>query len=51
MYGSVVDRGEEREVVVKLDRFLRFEKNETVRLTADPDALHVFDTVRGDRLS
>jgi multiple sugar transport system ATP-binding protein len=51
MYGSVVDKGEPKEVVVKLERNIRFEKGDVVQLSADPTTMHIFDTARGDRLS
>jgi multiple sugar transport system ATP-binding protein len=51
MYGSITEDGRPREIVVKLDRHSRFDKGETVRLTTDPTAMHVFDKVSGDRLS
>jgi multiple sugar transport system ATP-binding protein len=51
MYGTIMERGEPREVVVKLERNLRFEKGDKVRLTAEPDSMHVFDKAGGARLS
>jgi multiple sugar transport system ATP-binding protein len=51
MYGSVEDAGQPREVVVKLDRDIRFEKGDIVQLSADPATMHVFDKVGGARLS
>jgi multiple sugar transport system ATP-binding protein len=51
MYGTIQERGEPREVVVKLERNLRFDKGEKVRLTADSEAMHVFDKSGGARLS
>jgi multiple sugar transport system ATP-binding protein len=51
MYGTVVDRGEPKEVVVKLERTMRFDNGEVVQLSADPATMHVFDTARGDRIS
>jgi multiple sugar transport system ATP-binding protein len=51
MYGTVVDKGEPKEVVVKLERDMRFNKGDVVQLSADPARMHIFDTARGDRLS
>jgi multiple sugar transport system ATP-binding protein len=51
MYGTVVDKGEPKEVVVKLERNIRFDKGDVVQLSADPTTMHIFDTARGDRLS
>jgi multiple sugar transport system ATP-binding protein len=51
MYGTVVDKGEPKEVVVKLERNMRFAKGDVVQLSADPATMHVFDTARGDRLN
>jgi multiple sugar transport system ATP-binding protein len=51
MYGTVVDKGEPKEVVVKLERNVRFDKGAVVQLSADPTTMHIFDTARGDRLS
>jgi multiple sugar transport system ATP-binding protein len=51
MYGTVVDKGEPKEVVVKLERDMRFNKGDVVQLSADPATMHIFDTARGDRIS
>jgi multiple sugar transport system ATP-binding protein len=51
MYGNVVDAGEPREIVVKLERDIRFEKGDVVQLGADPARMHVFNTTAGDRIS
>jgi multiple sugar transport system ATP-binding protein len=51
MYGTVMDRGEPKEVVVKLERDMRFDKGDVVQLTGDPARMHIFDTARGDRIS
>jgi multiple sugar transport system ATP-binding protein len=51
MYGSVDDKGEPREIVVKLDRDVRFDKGEKVQLTADPGKMHVFNKTGGERVS
>jgi multiple sugar transport system ATP-binding protein len=51
MYGNVLDQGQPKEVVVKLDRDIRFDKGEVVQLSADPAKMHVFDKTRGDRIS
>jgi multiple sugar transport system ATP-binding protein len=51
MYGNVEDAGQSREVVVKLDRNMRFDKGDVVQLSADPATMHVFDKAGGARLS
>jgi multiple sugar transport system ATP-binding protein len=51
MYGSITEDGRPREIVVKLDRHSRFDKGETVRLTTDSTAMHVFDKAGSERLS
>jgi multiple sugar transport system ATP-binding protein len=51
MYGTVLDKGEPKEVVVKLERDMRFNKGDVVQLSADPARIHIFDTARGDRIS
>jgi multiple sugar transport system ATP-binding protein len=51
MYGLLSANGTDVPVVVKLERHYRFDKGETVRLTADPESLHVFDAAEGHRLS
>jgi multiple sugar transport system ATP-binding protein len=51
MYGSIMENGRPKEVIVKLERNMRFDKGETVHLTAVPDAMHVFDKAGGARLS
>jgi multiple sugar transport system ATP-binding protein len=52
MYGSIpVAEGEDVSVVVKLERQYRFDRGETVRLTAAPESLHIFDAADGRRLS
>jgi multiple sugar transport system ATP-binding protein len=51
MYGTVVDKGEPKEVVVKLERDMRFDKGDVVQLSGDPATMHIFDTTRGDRIS
>jgi multiple sugar transport system ATP-binding protein len=51
MYGTVVDEGQPHEVVVKLERDMRFDKGDTIQLTANPGTMHVFDKTRGGRIS
>jgi multiple sugar transport system ATP-binding protein len=51
MYGTVPDKGQPKEVVVKLERDMRFNKGDVVQLSADPARIHIFDTARGDRIS
>jgi multiple sugar transport system ATP-binding protein len=51
MYGNVTNEGRPQEIVVKLDRNMRFDKGDTIQLTADPAAMHVFDTAGGARLT
>jgi multiple sugar transport system ATP-binding protein len=51
MYGTVPDKGQPKEVVVKLERDMRFNKGDVVQLSADPAMMHIFDTARGDRIS
>jgi multiple sugar transport system ATP-binding protein len=51
MYGSLSTEGTEIPVTVKLERQHRFAMGETVRLTADPSCLHIFDAADGHRLS
>jgi multiple sugar transport system ATP-binding protein len=52
MYGSIPGTdGEDVNVVVKLERQYRFDRGQTVRLTAAPESLHIFDAADGRRLS
>jgi multiple sugar transport system ATP-binding protein len=51
MYGTISTDAAEVPVIVKLERQHRFDKGETVRLTADPESIHVFDGTDGHRLS
>jgi multiple sugar transport system ATP-binding protein len=51
LYCSLDSEGTDISVVVRLERQYRFDKGETVRLTAEPQSLHVFDATDGRRLS
>ena len=56
VYGEVADHndggsiGSGTPVVVRVEARRRFEKGSTIRVTADPKEIHVFDTATGERI-
>jgi multiple sugar transport system ATP-binding protein len=51
LYGTTDVDGTVRDVVVRLDARRSVEKGATVRVTTDPEKVHVFETATGARLS
>ncbi len=50
VYGSITTGDRDVDLVVRVGAEDAPRKNETIRIVADPEALHVFDTASGDRL-
>jgi multiple sugar transport system ATP-binding protein len=51
MYASISANGTDVPIIAKLGRQHRFDKGNTVRMTADPESVHVFHATDGHRLS